>query len=1717
MEAQPGTIATWLGAGPQVTQALAHDWASWDSWADIRAFTIVSLLCDVSILLVDCRENVTELYTPAQRPCDIAETWVIHFSQDHFSNILVEDIPRLHAILEHFTLAPIHQRDEQHKNLTGGALPLSAEWPTAPSAAEKQVIPNLSLSRYDLSPLGEGGAIRCHSLNVGGLRSHVHDVVDQCQATLSIMAIQETNVTRQVQRSLTSALRHHHLGVIWGRASPYVRTASHTWRADRKIPGVAFVHSESLQVFPVSFRTSQAQNWQEQGRLLMLALPLAKGPTRYLVNLYAPSGAQAKQARAQFYHDLAEELNAWPNAPIALLGDFQETVTQTLFYLQLAAVGWRLPLPFDSQGNPAPYTYKLGQTESSIDHVLVSPNFDEQLQTINVKPLTGVAHALLTCHIQLQPQPAYPRIAYPPKLQFSAAQVNMDDLWHETAVRIEECVHEHKTRQERDQLSWEAAQSIIDCVWSLFEETLRLHLSLNGTIASHATGSPASLSSLGDVSKHWVQAPQGAYRDTADRIAHKAVAWLVSLARKEGVARTTSQLLKHRRVVCETLNLTGRQFQAAMSAPEAHVSLWKSRLAEHKDRAAHRALRRWRAKLFSSKAAPTPTLFRWLRQVPHPVHLIIADHHDQIMGPDAFFQHARCYWTSIWQSDEDGYGSTIHQLPTLLSSDLLVHDVNVLKSVAQAARPDSAPGLDNWPSCLLAHLPMGALRTLLLIYAEIERTGCWPVKWTMVRTHLVPKTDTPGSPISDYRPLAVMSIWYRLWSAYRMASLPQGLVASLHPHLRGGLPSRDYGDMLATPLLAVEASLNGVVIDGNSLQANFLNLDAAKCFDYISMAGALQASAQCGLPLRLLGALASYWSGLTRHLSAGGHVDRVGIRPWNGIPQGCPLSALICNCIMHTWLEAVSHPQCISFSFLDDRQMLSTDPDILRECWEKSERWTHTQKWRLNVDKSHHMQAPRDQNRVLSQNSPLPKPWATQILGVDVPLATNVALRRQTQRIAKAKESAQRIAILKLPTTTCQALIEAIVLPQVIHYMQPRPLAIRSLKEVQGAIRSATFGKLRGHSSELILVLLRKPHRAHVFSAAAYKHILSLSKALRIQGHAWQFWQHLVHNPLRKLPRGPWATMLSYLAKLQLHMCEDAQVIVHEHHGRCAWLEEPIPQLAHFLRQVIRYSLLTNAAARRSVLVGVANADLSLTTSLYRKEDTQNRDVLAAILCDGLWPRVRMRQAHFIEDSTCRACTLEPESLTHVWTRCPRWQHLRNLQPQIQDEWLTLPLYSQHCLICPAQASAALKRAWPSIQEQCVRIWRARNDLGQSQGWVGARAPQRKVSSSVCTSSEPPPPVGEAVPPANGARDSRPINAAPYSFAVTFKLQSKTTPWTFSRPQWHALCRFAAALRIPDPADQRNLVVPNVLQFYLSYVLFMSGRRFQSDTPDLKGGGRIANQLNCFLQGWRSFIFLTGTEDWLPMRSRGRMEGSSRAKSQGTLPVFPLLRKSILLPKWNHLPGFLAAADRFIEGFSGNRTHDTEIWRRWEPGVCDSQMHVCTGVMATPLTAINPSGASVVLRRLRQKSKPPQWQLQQLAFRSWAQKWPSHVELDRPHSCLLGLSVRQWVLKEGVLDRHDVLALVSRWARIARLAQSLITHNTVRGMVAHVFDSALQARWTCARCGTSSTHTLRKPWLNAQCLVHIPWDVELSNGRLANQASDARTIQAALTLLLRLV
>ena len=257
----PEIVAAWLGASPEVAASITEDWKQWDSWADGRALALVSLLQNVTILIVNMTEQVLELYSPAETVDQVGETWALRFHKDHYDYINIDDIACLRAIL--FLLLLYHctpDRDLTMAPLRGGA---SVAAPDSVHPASHLKAGSSSIAYNHVIDACDTGAICCRSLNVSGLRHHTDELMIHCMRDCMNLGLQETAVSRQAQRSLDSLFKQEGLAVVWGAPSPLTKTSSGAWRTDRKMPGVAFVHSSDLPLFPVQMRTPRARVWAE--------------------------------------------------------------------------------------------------------------------------------------------------------------------------------------------------------------------------------------------------------------------------------------------------------------------------------------------------------------------------------------------------------------------------------------------------------------------------------------------------------------------------------------------------------------------------------------------------------------------------------------------------------------------------------------------------------------------------------------------------------------------------------------------------------------------------------------------------------------------------------------------------------------------------------------------------------------------------------------------------------------------------------------------------------------------------------------------------------------------------------------------------------------------------------------------------------------------------------------------------------------------------------------------------------------------------------------------------------------------------------------------------------------------------------------------------------------------------------------------------------------
>ena len=314
--ADPMKVALALHASESAAQSLLTDWARWTDWADGRAMPVVAVLRDISLMIINSTEACIELFSPEPTTSSIRDLWVLHFEKEHFNFLHVTDFDRLRQILNCIKLGPMRSHAAQlAPTLKGGA---------AVSVDGLDAVHHLgALMKWHGSeippPLSSEQQVMIHTVNVGGLRAHVHEVCSLVSDQSHIFAIQETLLSKQAQRSVTAEVRNHGWHTLWSPPAPLKVTSNGHWRVDRTYPGVGFMYSSEITMQALEPRSQRAKMWFAKGRLLIACIESSKGVRTTFINVYAPAGSASIALRRAFFDDLLQELAFWDRKRLVVL------------------------------------------------------------------------------------------------------------------------------------------------------------------------------------------------------------------------------------------------------------------------------------------------------------------------------------------------------------------------------------------------------------------------------------------------------------------------------------------------------------------------------------------------------------------------------------------------------------------------------------------------------------------------------------------------------------------------------------------------------------------------------------------------------------------------------------------------------------------------------------------------------------------------------------------------------------------------------------------------------------------------------------------------------------------------------------------------------------------------------------------------------------------------------------------------------------------------------------------------------------------------------------------------------------------------------------------------------------------------------------------------------------------------------------------------------
>ena len=344
---------------------------------------------------------------------------------------------------------------------------------------------------------------------------------------------------------------------------------------------------------------------------------------------------------------------------------------------------------------------------------------------------------------------------------------------------------------------------------------------------------------------------------------------------------------------------------------------------------------------------------------------------------DELFQLFLDAWKQMWGRHQ--------QVPSSRWNDILqfarVHlpyqhmtwpamDVRGLRDCIAHKNKATSAGLDGVTLRDLCALPDSALSNFVAMFAQSEQTGEWPQQVIAGRVTCLPKKEQPADAL-DFRPITVLGLLYRCWGTFHARHAIRALESILPLGLFGSRPQCYAGQVWSQLLWTIELAY------------------------------------EQGTPLWWAGALAS----MPRRFQINGSLSAPAFSSC-GLPEGCALSCvgmMVVDILFHKWMTHF-FPLCQPLSYVDDWQVLVTDPQRLQPVYTCLE--SFTQAMDLFVDKKKtHMWSVSAEGRQLIRAQGMPMVSFERNLGAHVQFSRQHTNCHLLKRVASAGPLWQKLKL----------------------------------------------------------------------------------------------------------------------------------------------------------------------------------------------------------------------------------------------------------------------------------------------------------------------------------------------------------------------------------------------------------------------------------------------------------------------------------------------------------------------------------------------------------------------------------------------------------------------------------------------------------------------------------------------------------------------------------
>lgn len=334
-------------------------------------------------------------------------------------------------------------------------------------------------------------------------------------------------------------------------------------------------------------------------------------------------------------------------------------------------------------------------------------------------------------------------------------------------------------------------------------------------------------------------------------------------------------------------------------------------------------------------------------------------------------------------------------LPTLSEeqNDILTAEITEreLKGAISRLKPNKTPGPDGYSSEWYKVFSNELLPSLLKSFNSVLKDFKMPPSWREAIISVIPKEGKDKTVCGSYRPISVLNVDYKLFTAILAKRLEKMLPQLIHTDQTGFVLQRQTHDNIRRSLHILHH------IHKNKLEALLVSLDAEKAFDSVSWAFLYKVLEQMRFHKNFVEIIRTLYSAPSARVKINGHLtDPITLQ--RGSRQGCPISPLLfCLYIepLAQWLRQTKSIKGVSINgdehktalYADDVLVYVTDPtNSFPQLINVLQKFGQYSGYKLNIDKT----------QIITLNYTPPKPlcdslplkWNQQslkYLGINIP------------------------------------------------------------------------------------------------------------------------------------------------------------------------------------------------------------------------------------------------------------------------------------------------------------------------------------------------------------------------------------------------------------------------------------------------------------------------------------------------------------------------------------------------------------------------------------------------------------------------------------------------------------------------------------------------------------------------------------------------------------